>query len=307
MRILITGATGFLGTHLAAHLHSQGHRVGCLSRPNSALPESIADLPNWPVDDNGHGFKEALNDFAPEVIVHLAALYVAEHRPDDISPLVRSNIEFGAHLLDAMREAGCNAMVYAGTSWQHFRNEAYCPANLYAATKQAFTTIAAYYIDSAGLRLLELDLYDSYGENDPRRKLVNILKIAAQSSDTLPMTGGEQHAHFVHVEDLSRGLELACELVCKSEPGQHLVYRLPSMGVVSLRQLVTAFNAARPERPVKVAWGALPYRTREVFQPWEAAEVLPNWQPKISLHEGLCRVRADANQDKTVREFAEDE
>ena len=290
MKVLITGISGFLGTHLAALLRSQGHAVGGLLRPGSALPLGLAGIPVWPADESTDGFAPALAEFAPDVVVHLAALYVAEHKPEDVVPLVRSNIEYGARLLDAMRESGCTAMVYAGTSWQHYRDEGYCPANLYAATKQAFSILAEYYLDASGLRLLELHLYDSYGEDDPRKKLINLLKLSADTADKLSMTEGEQRIHLVHVDDLSRGFAMACEQVRALPAGQRRIYRLPSQQAVSLRELVAAFNAASPVHPVNASWGERPYRQREVFQPWEAAEVLPGWQPEISLAEGLRRL-----------------
>ena len=290
MKVLITGINGFLGTHLAALMRSQGHAVGGLLRSGAGLPPDLAGIPVWPADENTDGFAPALAEFAPDVVVHLAALYVAEHKPEDVVPLVRSNIEYGARLLDAMRVANCTAMVYAGTSWQHYRDEGYCPANLYAATKQAFSTLAEYYLDAAELRLLELHLYDSYGEDDPRKKLINLLKLSAESADKLSMSEGEQRIHLVHVDDLSRGFSMACEQVRALSAGQRRVYRLPSQQAVSLRELVATFNAVAPERPVDVSWGQRPYRQREVFQPWEAAEVLPGWQPEISLAEGLGRL-----------------
>jgi nucleoside-diphosphate-sugar epimerase len=238
--------------------------------------------------------REALAACRPDVVVHLAALYICEHSPDDIGPLIRTNVEFGAHLLDAMTAAGCSALVYAGTAWQHYRDRAYCPVNFYAATKQAFSTLADYYLDAAGLRLLELHLYDSYGENDPRSKLIQLLTAATASGDELSMSEGAQQVHLVHITDQSRGLAMASELVRTFAPGERRIYRLPSAKSVSLREVVATFNAADPSRPVQVSWGRLPYRKREVLQPWEGAEVLPGWSPSISLAEGLHRMRAHA-------------
>lgn len=292
MKVLITGATGFLGSHLARYMHSQDHLVGCLRRSGSALPSSLEGFPNWTADDNGKGFREALNEFRPEVVVHLAAVYVAEHRPEDIAPLVHANIEYGAHLLEAMREAECTVMVYAGTSWQHYRDEPYCPANLYAATKQAFSTLADYYRDASGLRLLELHLYDSYGPNDPRKKLIHQLQDSARNGIPLPMSDGEQHVHLVHIDDLTCGLTLACMQALNFSPSHRALYRLPSPEAVSLRELVTQFNEANPKQPVQIIWGDLPYRKREIFTPWEEADVLPGWAPRITLAKGfrdICR------------------
>jgi len=290
MRVLITGATGFLGSNLAQYMRGQGHDVACLHRKGTNLPAPITGLPSWTTDEDGTGFGKALNDFRPDTVVHLAALYLTEHRPEDVAPLLRANIEYGVHLLEAMREAESTAMVFAGTSWQHYRNQAYCPANLYAATKQAFTSLADYYRDAHGLRLLELHLYDSYGPNDPRKKLIHHLCNAARNATPLAMSHGEQRIHLLHVDDLTRALEEACVQVQAFPSGHRELYRLPSPTAISLRELVTLFNQAHPDQPVKVDWGKRPYREREIFEPWEGCEILPNWAPRITLAEGLATI-----------------
>lgn len=291
MKILITGATGFLGRHLVRELLSRGHEVGCVLRTDSRterLPEGITISR---VGDFGEGLADATAQFAPDVVVHLAALYVAEHRADDIGPLIRTNVEFGARLLDAMARARCSALVYAGSSWQHYRDRDYCPANLYAATKQAFSTLAEYYLDAAGLRLLELHLYDSYGEDDDRQKLLTLLKNAADAAVNLPMSAGEQRIHLVHVADLCRGFAMACEQVRTFDAGERRLYRLPSREAITLKAVVANFNAAAPSLPAKIFWGARPYRQREILSPWESAPVLPGWEPTICLADGLARLR----------------
>jgi nucleoside-diphosphate-sugar epimerase len=298
MKILLTGATGFLGSHLIPQLRDRGHRVGCLLRSSSVLQQDLADLPAWRVEANGAGFREALTEFMPDVVVHLAALYVAEHRYEDVGPLVQANVAFGTYLLDAMQSVGCKAMVYAGTSWQHYRDRAYCPANLYAATKQAFSTMAEYYLDTVGLRLLELHLYDSYGDDDRRNRLVNLLQGSTESTEVLHMSGGEQRAYLVHIDDVAWGFAMACMQVMNFSPGERRVYRLPSEEAVSLKQVVCTFNAVDPTKPAHVNWGEKAYRHREIFQPWENAETLPGWRAKVGLMEGLRRVRSVVRSSK---------
>jgi nucleoside-diphosphate-sugar epimerase len=290
MKVLVTGATGFLGSHLVPELLAQGHRVGYVARAGSVLLPERDGCRVWTVGDNGEGIGEALAACRPDVVVHLAALYICEHDPDDIGPLIRTNVEFGAHLLDAMTASGCQALVYAGSAWQHYRDRNYCPVNLYAATKQAFSAIAEYYVDAAGLRLLELHLYDSYGAGDARPKLLNRLRDAAEAGADFSMSEGTQSMHLVHVDDLSRGLAMACEQVSTFNPGERRLYRLPSEKAVTLRELVDTLSAVDPLRPVKACWGLRPFRQREVFRPWEGAPILPGWQPRRTLTEGLCEM-----------------
>lgn len=291
MRILVTGASGFLAQHLIPALLKAGHEVACLTRKPEQLPATWGNLRTATPDRDGLGIRSLCLAFKPELVVHLAAGYTAEHRYEDISALVDANLMFSAHLLDAMQESGCHAMVWAGTSWQHYEGADYRPANLYAAMKQAVSTLAEYYLDRAGLRLLELHLYDSYGENDPRPRLLNLLRAHAKNGDALSMSPGEQKLHLVHVDDLVRGIQQACGQVMSLPAGTRRVYRLPSNRKVTLRELVDQFNAITPSLPVHVNWGARPYREREVFDPWEGADILPDWHPTIDLAQGLQRLR----------------
>lgn len=291
MRILVTGASGYLARHLIPALLDAGHLVACLTRDPAALPKNWTNLPTGVADRSGHGIRSLCATFKPDVVVHLAAGYKAEHCFDDIAGLIDANILLSTHLLEAMHEAGCHSLVWAGTAWQHYEGADYRPVNLYAAMKQAVSTLAEYYLDTAGLRLLELHLYDSYGEDDPRQRLLNQLQASVASERALALSPGEQRLHLVHVDDLAQGFLMACTQIAKQPAGTRRIFRLPSASAVTIRELVALFDAADPARPTHVNWSARPYRQREVFTPWESGEILPGWQPSIDLASGLRRLR----------------
>lgn len=283
MKIFVTGATGFIGRHVTTHLNRTGHEVAALVRSSSTIPAAIAHVPRHVVDAAPDALAAILAREQPDCVVHLAAHYVATHTPADVDALVEGNIGFTARLLDAMAQAGCDALVYASSAWQY--GEA--PANLYAASKNAALALTDFYRSAHALRMLELVSYDSYGPDDPRGKLISVLKDAAETADIVPMTSGEQRLHLVHVDDIARGFALACEIIAGQAPGMRQRYRLPSAKSVSVRELVALFNRIHTKRPVHVSWGERPYRPGEIFHPWEGCPRLPGWAPSIDLMLGL--------------------
>lgn len=288
MKVAITGATGFIGRHLTANLIEHGHEVIALVRTPDHGIASHTGLTVCPIGATGEGLEGVMDAGHPEVVVHLAAHYVAEHVPQDIPALIDGNLGFGTRVLESMANSGCHHLVTLGSCWQ-FGD---APVNLYAALKNAFIDVAAFYRSAHGLRVVELALYDSYGPGDPRAKLIPLLLRAATTGQILDLSPGEQRLHLVHIQDLCRAIELAAVRLQDAGSGDHETYRLPSAQAHTLRDIVACFNAVGPQdQPANVRWGARPYRDREVMHPWEDGPILPGWQPAIPLDEGLRDVR----------------
>jgi nucleoside-diphosphate-sugar epimerase len=234
-------------------------------------------------------FDAILKESHPDIVFHCASLFLAEHKPDQIPALIASNIGFGTGLVDAMVHHGVLKLVNAGTSWQHFSVDQYRPVNLYAATKQAFEDILAYYVDAYGLEAITLKLFDTYGPDDPRPKLVPLLQRTALTGDPLEMSQGEQLLDLLHVDDAIEGFCIAADrlLVAKKALGFHETYGLSSKRLVSIRELVGLFSKLGGA-PLKVTWGKRPYRKREIMIPWKPPTSLPGWKPGISLEKGIA-------------------
>ncbi len=139
-RILITGITGFVGSHLSEYLQKKGYDVFALSRDRSRENAShiIKSDKVFTIDDGYGSYDYAIRESRPDAVIHLASLYLTNHSPEDITRLVQSNITMGLLLAEAMSRNGCRRLISTGTSWQHYENSSYSPVNLYAATKHAF-------------------------------------------------------------------------------------------------------------------------------------------------------------------------
>lgn len=285
----VTGGTGFVGGYLVRALRREGWAVHCLVRDRQRLGQLASVAGEVALHGPGgsvEGLEAALAAAQPDVVFHLASCFLAEHAPGQIDELIESNLGLPTRLAEAMSRHGLRRLVNTGTAWQHFQSgQAYHPVNLYAATKQAAEDLLAYYVSARGFHVVTLKLFDTYGPEDPRAKLPALLRRAACSGETLQLSPGAQRVDYVHIEDVARAFLLAAERTGRSGPGQEQ-YAVSSGQPISLREFVEAAEQAAG-RPLAVAWGARPYRQREVMEPWLGGPVLPGWSPRISLAEGL--------------------
>jgi nucleoside-diphosphate-sugar epimerase len=291
-RALLTGATGFIGSHLLAHLQAAGWPVAVLARPSAA--ELLSQMPAIAKVYTYTGATTeviaAMAEHKPEVVFHLSSHFLAAHDSTQIESLISSNVLFGTQLLEAMKAAGVTALVNAGTSWQNYAGDTYNPVNLYAATKQAFEDIVAYYTQTSGLRAVTLRLYDSYGEGDQRRKLLRLLLECLRTGEPMGMSPGDQVMDLVHVDDICRAFLHAAELALEMPAGAS-VYAVSSGERRTLKQVVATLEEAAGQK-LAIEFGVRAHRPREVMVPW-VGPPLPGWVPTISLLDGFKRLIRD--------------
>lgn len=288
-RTLITGATGFIGSNLVRALLDTGWQVHAVVRPGSVLDslEDVHERCTFQVyDGSAESMLALMRDCRPDMVFHLASLYISEHRAHEITPLIESNITLGSHLAEAMVASGCKNLVNVGTSWQHYHGEGYRPVNLYAATKQAFEDILSYYHDAHALSCITLKLFDTYGAGDTRRKLMAIIVDAALSGAPIDMSPGEQIVDLSHVSDVVNALVEAAELLAAQPSAINSAYFV-SGERMTIRELV-ALVANALQRPVHANFGGRPYRAREVMVPPTCSERIPFWESR-SAKRSLAR------------------
>lgn len=287
MRALVTGASGFIGSHLVRRLANDGAEVHALVRPTSRLSDLPASCAVHVIDGEDMGALAAIIDrAAPDVTFHLAAFVRADHGPDDIVPMLRANLSFGTLLAEALTSRNFNRLVNTGTPWQHFGNAEYEPACLYAATKQAFEDVLAFYGHARGLRIVTLLPADNYGAGDRRNKLLGLLVQALQSGERLDLSPGEQTLDIVHVDDVVEAYVAAARRLLDGQVASSERWAVTSGAGIAMRDLV-ALVERLAGRPLRVNWGARPYRPREVMTPCRHEAPFPGWTPRWDLERGL--------------------
>lgn len=283
-RVLITGITGYIGTHLARALLERCEVYGLVREPLHT--EYIADIQDQlclvTVDHTYESLETALREIHPDMVYHLAAYYTGARGPQEIQRLTASNVTFGGYLLEAMASYGVPALVYASTVMAHYQGEAYRPLNLYAATKQAFSDLLTYYTDAGLLRAVTLVLSDTYGPDDRRPKVLNLIRDAVQRRETIALSDGGQDYDAVHIDDVVRAFRLAGEQLLQRRDWRNETFQVCAPAPLALRQTVAQIfegeDAAR-----YLLWGQRSAPDREIRKAVRLYPTLPGWMPLISF------------------------
>jgi len=300
MRVLLTGAGGFIGSHLARRLAGEGHETHVILRPDSARDGLESCLDRLVIHVHGGETAQLLDILSraqPEVTFHLASRFVAEHQNHQVRGLVTDNLLFPTQLLEGLAHCGCRCLVNTGTAWQHYAgDDQYHPVCLYAATKQAFEALARFYVEAHQLEMITLKLFDTYGPADRRGKLFSILRQAARDKTPLVMSAGQQELDLVYIDDVVAAFIQAAQRLSRGKVRGMESYGVSSGRQIRLKELVALFSRIAGKE-VPIEWGGRPYRQREVMTPWKDPPSLPGWQPGISLEEGLERMLAEDGKD----------
>ena len=286
MRVLITGATGFIGSHLARRLVADGaqvsafRRVGVetLRRPGSLRQVEV----DWrDVDLRTFGaVSRAVEAIQPAIVFHLAAEGVTD---PFLSPdaAIRANVYGAIHLLRAV-DGGAPVIVARSPGERD-------ALNVYAASKAAAWEFCRMYGRTHGWPIAGVMPFQAYGPGQPEPALIPSAIAAALRGDDFALTHGRQQRDWVHVDDVAGAL---LELYRRPELMPVLAGDTLEIGTgrtASVREVVEMIyqligGSGRP------LIGALPARPGEVDRQVADADrvrQLIGWRAHVSLEDGL--------------------
>lgn len=288
MNVLITGATGFVGKHLVNRLLLSQKNVFCTILREEANPfDSRVEILNfW--EETPSIIIDFLKKNSINGIIHLASVFLSSHEPTDIQRLIDSNVKFGTLILDLAVRGNVKWFINTGTFWQNYQNSNYSPVNLYAATKQAFESIAQYYVETNKIKFCTIRLSDTYGPNDTRPKFFNLWNKIAETGETLDMSCGDQIIDISYIENiidaytiLINHLETKPEVIKNGS-----IFAVKANERYTLKEMAKIFEEVTKQK-ININWGGRPYREREVMLAWENGVIVPDWKPIIGIREGI--------------------
>lgn len=289
MNILITGGTGYIGKNLVNTLLTKGNKVFLLKRKNSKNDikhENLVEI----IYDGTSASLEKIKDKI-DIVYHLATCFLVNHKTENLEELINSNILFGTQILEYMSKNNIKYFINTETYAESIIGEEYNPQNLYSATKMAFKSILKYYVDTYDMKAISLVLSDTYGPNDTRKKFLNLVVDTLRSQDlNFKMSLGEQEICYIYIEDVVEAYLETGKLILSLKDKELRTYSVFGNEILTLNNLVDSLEKIFGKK-LNIAKGYYPYRLREIMKfNYKHIERLPNWEPIISLEEGVKKL-----------------
>jgi nucleoside-diphosphate-sugar epimerase len=289
-RVLITGATGFIGRALTRALLAQGATVTAFARekPGRRLGEGVpAGAEIVEVDLRyAAGVKRAVEAAQPTLAVHLAAVGVT----DPFLPIgeaLRGNLETTINLLKAV--SGRCRVVVARTPGE------LDSINTYAAAKAAAWQFCRMFQRTQGWPITAVMPFQVYGPGQPAKTVVGAALSAARAGEDFPTTPGEQMRDWIYIDDAVAGIIAAS----RADAVDGETIELGTGLGTPVREVVEkVFKLAGQGRPLI---GALPQRPGEApsqIANADRTEQLISWRARVSLDEGLRKVIETSNDKR---------
>jgi len=294
--VLVTGATGFIGSHLVKRLVSEGYKVVGIKRTASKMDRlgEVADKIKW-YGAGQAGLDKAFGENKVKAVMHLATKYVKSGETSkEVEEMIETNLKLGVRLVEKCLEYKVDQFINTGSFFEFElgkgkikegdKKEAY---NLYAGMKLGFSQALRYFAGRKKIKVVDMKLFAPFGEQD-NFKLVQFLVKNLKEGKVVEFSGGEQRWNFTYVGDIVEALMVG--LGRMDEVGGYEEVCVGYGRAVSIRMLVRKLEKIAGKR-LKIKWGAKSYTDKEIMQVSCDNAKLKSWGWKVryGLDRGLKR------------------
>ena len=319
-RIFVTGSAGFIGFHLSRLLLDEGCDVHGLDgitdyydtrlkeRRTAMLQQSHSFGFTQAMLEDATAVQKAIENFRPDVIVHLAAQAGVRYSLENPRAYIDSNVTGTFNVMEAARAVECQHLLMASTSSVYGANtkmpfaetdQTDTPLTIYAATKKANEAMGHSFAHIHHLPVTMFRFFTVYGPwGRPDMALFKFTDAMLKGRPIDIYNNGEMYRDFTYVTDLVKGIRLLAEAVPNNDtavvPDDSLSpvapFRVVNIGNSEKVRLLDFIDALEDTLGVKAVRNYMPMQTGDVPATWANADLLralTGYAPQTSYRDGI--------------------
>jgi UDP-glucuronate 4-epimerase len=306
-RVLVTGAAGFIGSHLCESLVSAGHEVHGFDNfdafyPRAVKEENLAALrgqPRWRFTE-GDIVRDPLPTAGIDAIVHLAARPGVQPSLNDPGGYMDANVTGTARLLEQARRAGIvrivfgsSSSVYGASTPAPFVEDAVAdaPISPYAASKRAGELVTRVFSHLYGTRVACLRFFTVYGPRQRPDLAIHRFTARIMAGQPIVMRGdGSSARDYTYVSDIVDGVVASLDWTARQDgAGPWRVFNLGGGERVRLDHLIAVIAAAAERQPIIERSADQPGDVPLTAADLSRSERELGYRPKVGIEEGVRR------------------
>jgi len=273
-KILITGATGFIGSNVLLNLKDD-FKIYLLIRKKFRKKRINFKKKNIKIIN----FKDydqlnlKIKKINVDIVIHCATHYVKKHKDKDIFKIFDSNIVFGNKILGNLEKMNVKKFINFTTVWENYNGQKGHSLNLYSTSKQIFRKFVDYYQNNKKkIKFYNFFISDTFGRNDTRKKLINLLKNNYSKNKTTKIISKNLYINLLNVKDIVKAVNLI--IYKKINSGN---YVLKNEFDFDLKKIVLKINHNNKKK-IKVNWASSKIIKEKIYE----YKKLPYWKPQFS-------------------------
>lgn len=305
IKILITGAAGFIGFHLAKALAAENYSVTGLDNFNDYYEVSLKQTRASILKRNGVSVatvdltdRKALENFMMynkfDLVIHLAASVGVRHSYDNTLSYIQNNIIGAQNLIDVCKATDTNRVIYASTScvmagnplpWKEDEPTGH-QLNAYGYTKR---TNECQFMTSNLARTIGLRFFTVYGPyGRPDMALFQFADAAVKNKSIDVYNYGDMKRDFTYVDDIVAGIKIIVNRIFEVDNPQHEIYNIGRGQQVNLMDFISEIEKNFGRTLEK---NFLPRHPADTLETWSDTTKLQalGWKPKVSIPEGVAK------------------
>ena len=284
-KILVTGASGFIGSHLCRKLNKLDAEVHGISRQD---PKNFDDSIQWWQGDvsDSRFVDELIKKIRPQLIFHLASYVVGLRDLSAVRPTFLSNLLSSINILISATDIGCEKIILVGSQEEPVKGRTHTiPSSPYAAAKWCGSAYARMFhaLYKTPVTIARLFMVYGPGQRDTN-KLIPYVTLSLLKGQAPELTSGQRLVDWIYVKDVVNGLLQ----IAQSQNSDGHTFDLGSGALVSIREIVHQLvHIINPD--IKPLFGNIPDRPleQEIVASIKDTYNTIGWKPETPIDKGL--------------------